>query len=255
MPSVARISIAPVKGLGLLHPAETQLTLRGAEGDRRFHLVDASGRLVNGKQLGALMGVRPRYDEQAGTLELSFPEGSTAVGEIALGDPVETSFYGRPVRGRLVAGPWSVALSAFAGEPLRLARSDDEGDAIDRTLRVSLVSDGSLVELGRQAGGAVDGRRFRMTFELSGCRPHEEDEWLGRRVRVGDAVVVPREPVGRCAVTTLDPETGARDLDTLRLISGYRGLRDGESIDFGVCGEIARPGRVRVGDPVELLEP
>jgi uncharacterized protein YcbX len=44
-----------------------------------------------------------------------------------------------------------------------------------------------------------------------------------------------------------------RDLDTLRVIKGYRGVRDGEAIDFGVYAAVEQPGRVRVGDPVEPL--
>ena len=57
----------------------------------------------------------------------------------------------------------------------------------------------------------------------------------------------------RCALTTRSPDTGERDLDTLKLIKGYRGVRDGEAIDFGVYGRVEQPGRVRLRDPVELL--
>lgn len=60
-------------------------------------------------------------------------------------------------------------------------------------------------------------------------------------------------PVPRCALTTRSPDTGERDLDTLRLIKGYRGVRNGEAIDFGVYARVVRPGRVRVGDVVELV--
>jgi len=44
--SVVRISIAPVKALGLVHPETIELGPQGVAGDRRFWLVDASGRLV-----------------------------------------------------------------------------------------------------------------------------------------------------------------------------------------------------------------
>jgi hypothetical protein len=39
-----------------------------------------------------------------------------------------------------------------------------------------------------------------------------------------------------------------RMLFTVKLIKGYRGVRDGEAIDFGVYGRVEEPGRVRVGD-------
>jgi uncharacterized protein YcbX len=87
-----------------------------------------------------------------------------------------------------------------------------------------------------------------MLFTLAGCDAHEEDSWNGRLVRVGEAVLRLGGPVDRCAVTTRDPDTGERDLDTLRLIKGYRGQRDGKLIDFGVYATVERPGRVRVGD-------
>jgi uncharacterized protein YcbX len=71
-------------------------------------------------------------------------------------------------------------------------------------------------------------------------------------MRIGEAVVRVGGPVPRCATTTRSPETGIRDLDTLHAIKAYRGLRDGKNIDFGVYGDVERPGRVRVGDPVSV---
>ena len=86
-----------------------------------------------------------------------------------------------------------------------------------------------------------------MLFDLDGCEPHEEDEWEGRPVRIGEAVVRPTLAVERCAVTTRDPETGRRDLDTLHLIRGYREPRGEVEIPFGMLAEVerARPGAGR----------
>ena len=73
-------------------------------------------------------------------------------------------------------------------------------------------------------------------------------------MRLGEAVVVPRGNVGRCAVTTQNPETGAPDLDTLGALAAYR--RDvgaTEPLPFGVHMAVTQPGRVRLGDPVEVL--
>ena len=118
-----------------------------------------------------------------------------------------------------------------------------------------MLSEASLEELRRRAGREerVDPRRFRMLIGVGGVRAHEEDEWIGRRVQVGEAVVVLREQVARCAVTTQNPKTGRPDVDTLREIKAYRGVRDRKLIDFGVYGAVAEPGRVRLGDPVEPL--
>jgi uncharacterized protein YcbX len=178
---------------------------------------------------------------------------------VQLGEPLETDFWGRPVQGRVVEGPWAEALTEFAGRPLRLARSDDPGVGVDRGSArgpVSLVSDASLAELGRQSGAGrpVDGRRFRMLVGVDGCDPHEEDSWLGLPVRIGEATVRFTGAVGRCVVTTRNPDTGQRDFDTLKAIKAYRGQNPvtGE-LDMGVFGFVVEPGRVRIGDAVEPL--
>ncbi len=252
---VAWITVAPVKGLALVTRGEVELGPEGVRDNRRFYLVDARGRMVNGKVLGSLVRVVPEWREEAGTLVLRFPDGGVVAGRVELGEEVTTDFFGRPVRGRLVEGPWSQALSRYAGRELRLVQADP-GQGPDRGPRasVSLLSTASLEALARAAGvERVDPRRFRMLFGVEGVAAHAEDGWIGCRVRIGEAVVVPRGNVGRCAVTTCNPDTGRRDLDTLRALAAYReGVKTTERLPFGVWGEVAEPGRVRLGDPVEV---
>ena len=260
MPVVSRISIAPVKGLGLVHPGEVIVEDQGVRENRRFHIVDADGRRFNQLRNGALVQIRPEYDADTERLTLHFPDGTVADGEVSLGAELTTDFYGRPVVGNYVEGPWSAALSGWAGQPLRLVQSPP-GLAVDRARgHVSLISTASLAELGRKGeqGEPVDGRRFRMLFELDGCEPHEEDGWVKQQLRIGEAVIRIRGDVGRCAITTQNPETGTPDLDTLRTIAAYRGFTENEAgqrhIPFGVYGEVTEPGRVAVGATVEVVE-
>ena len=246
---VSRLAIAPVKGLALVHPEEVVLGQDGVANDRRFYLVDPDGRLVNNKTCGELMQVHPEVSADAGMLTLRFPNGNVVTGEVAAGEAVETSFYGRPVAGRLVDGPWSEAISEHAGRPLRLVRADAQGAAIDRVHVVTLISDGSLRALARNAcAESVDGRRFRMTIELEGCGEHAEDDWIGGDVEVGDARVRVSGPVGRCVVTTRNPDSGVSDLDTLATLAGYRTLKEKKSFGCGVCGDVLVAGTVKLGD-------
>jgi hypothetical protein len=256
---VVRICTAPVKALHVLNPDEVELTQAGVAGDRRFWLVDADRRLVNGKRHPELMRVRPTWDEGSRRLALTFPDGSVVEGDVSPGEPFEAELYGTPHPSRTVPGPWQEALSELAGEPLTLLWSEggaqDRGN--DRGGWASVVSRGSLERMRAEAGGAepVDGRRFRMLFEIDGVEPHAEDAWLGHRVAIGDAVIVPLGDIGRCVVTTCHPDTGVSDFDTLELLTGYR--RDGvtEPLPFGVYCDVAVPGRVHVGDSVHLVVP
>jgi MOSC domain-containing protein len=258
--ALTRINVAPVKALGLVHPDEVMVDRTGVADNRRFHVVDASGRRYNQIRNGRLVQIRPEYDAAAGRLTLSFPDGTVADGGVRHGDSITVDFYGRPVPGRIVDGPWSEALSRWAGRPLRLVESAP-GLAVDRRRgEVSLASEASLEELARQSGqAAVDGRRFRMLFEITGVGPHEEDEWAGRRIRIGDAVVRLRGAVDRCAITTQNPDTGEPDLDTLRALGSYRPRVDPESgkthMPFGVYGDVVQAGVVRIGDPVDVVQP
>lgn len=252
MPVVSRLSIAPVKSLALLHPDEILLTEHGVAEDRRFYLVDETGRLIDGLVIGELVSVRAWTDPDGAVLRLTMPDGRIIEAEVRPGEAITTAVYGRTAASHLVEGPWAAALSELFGRALRLARTDRPGGTRQRN-PASIVTDGSLARLGDQRGvGPVDGRRFRMLIELTGGAEHEEDGWIGRLLRIGDAVLSVTKPDARCAMTTHDPDTGARDLDTLRAIREYRGLREGRHLDMGVLAEVERPGRIRLGDEVIL---
>jgi uncharacterized protein len=253
MRTVGRVSVTPVKGFALVHPDGVELTREGVVGDRRFLLVNADGKRLRSSLTAWPVVVSGRYDAAGERLRLSFPDGAV-VDDSALGSgPVrEWDLHGgATARGQVIEGEWNDRLSALAGHEVRLVRPESTESL--REAPVTLVSRASVERLEREAGGRVDARRFRMLFELDGCAEHEEDGWDGRRVRLGGAVLRAGGPVPRCAATTRHPESGERDLDTLRLIKGYRGVRDGKAIDFGVYATVEEPGPVRVGDPVEPL--
>src|SRR6266487_5880567 len=151
--SVARISIAPVKSLGLVHPDEVLLEPGGVRGNRRFWMIDARGRLFNGKRNGPMVRIRPEWDEDTRVLALNFPDGRRVEGVIELGEVEDVEMYGHPHPSRRVLGPWESALAEHVRAPLALLWA--ERHAVDRGYRggtVSLVSRGSLERLREQAG-------------------------------------------------------------------------------------------------------
>jgi uncharacterized protein YcbX len=257
VPTVARISITPVKSLGLHHPDEVRLETFGVAENRRFYVAEPDGRLVNGAGFGPLVAIRADYraqdDGHGEWLALRFPDQTVVDGDPChVGATVETDFFGQSAWGSILEGPWATALSAYAGRPLILVRCARPGDAND-SASVSIFSTASAEELARRSGSdrALDSRRFRMLLEVGGSRPHEEDEWVGSPVRIGAALVRVLRPIPRCVVTTQDPATGVKDFDALKAIAAYRGLREGRKIDFGVYAEVLEAGTIRVGDPVE----
>jgi|SRR5579871_402944 len=250
---VVRISIAPVKSLHLFHPDEVELTRTGVAGDRRFWLVGADGRLANGKRFPQLMQIRPEWDETSRRLALELPDGERIDGVVDPGEPVEATLYGVPHPSRRVGGPWEEAISELAGEPITLLWS--EAGAVDRGADrdgwASIISRASVAGLGTMAGAAApDARQFRMLFEIDGVEENEEDEWIGRHVGIGDAVVEPLGDVGRCVVTTRSADSGEFAFPTLDTLASYRREGVTEPLPLGVYCDVVEPGRVRLGDPV-----
>ena len=252
---VAWISLAPVKATAVHLVDEIELLENGLEGDRRFYVVSETGRLINNKDCGPLQLVRAEYDEQADVLQLRMPDGTVVNGPVERGDEVETHFHSRLRLARLVRGPWAEALSSLVGRRVRLVEPGDGAADRGRGGAATLLGTASLTALAAVLGREqVDERRFRMNFGIEGLEAHAEDGWLGRRVAVGGAVVVPQGNVGRCVVTTQSPETGRTDLGTLKALAAYRGaVQTTEPLPFGVHAAVAEPGRVRVGDLVQAL--
>jgi uncharacterized protein YcbX len=257
--TVAWIAYAPVKGLRLRHCEETSLTVDGVPGDRAFFLVDDQRAMVSATRLGPLVAVEAEHVEDAGTLTLTFPDGRSVTGSTELGDAEAVRFRRLTLNARPVIGPFSRALSEHCGVALRMFASPRERSGIDRGRigAVTLLSLASLERLQVAAGetSAIDPRRFRMTLGVDGVSAHEEDHWIDRAVRVGEATLRVAGNVGRCALTTRDADTGVVDFQTLHHLASYRGEQPAtEPLPFGVHASVLEPGRVRVGDAVELVD-
>jgi uncharacterized protein YcbX len=252
--TVRRLAVTAVKATRLQEVDAVVLGPNGAEGNRRFYVIDDRGRMVNSKQVGELQRVVASVED--GRLALTFPDGRVVEDRVSTGESIQTRFFSADQEARLVEGPWSEPLSELAGRRLRLVEA--EGGAVDRGAEgaVTLISEASLEQFAAEAGTTgIDPRRFRMLIEIDGIDAHAEDEWIGQRTRVGEAVVAWGGHVGRCLITSRDPDSGRIDLPTLDVLRSYR--RDAtttEPLPFGIYGSVLAGGVVRVGDTVTPYE-
>lgn len=243
---VARVGFTVLKGGRHLARPEAVLDLGGPVGDRAYCLLDpARDRAVRTVENPTMVQVVASLDGPR--LSVALPGGEVADGLPPAGGEVRTvDYWGRREQVELVDGPWAAVLSRHLGYDVRLARVLRPGGVVYGA-PVSLVTTSSLAELGRRVGQPVEAERFRATLLLDtdGLPPHVEDGWVGRELRVGEAVIRVRGPVPRCAVVDLDPASGARTLPVLRALAGYR--RDDSEICFGVDAVVTVTGQVRVG--------
>ncbi|MCW2768344.1 MAG: domain containing protein [Nocardioides sp.] len=253
--TVTRLSITPVKGLLLHHPDSIDLTAQGAVGDRQFYLVDDAGQIQSCTHNPGLAGLEAAYDLESRRLQVTRGDQVLLGGIIEPSTAVSTDMWGlRTITSDVVANPlWSTFFSDTVGRRVHLVQA--RGSAYD-VWPVTLLGTSSVEELARQAGlSGVDSRRFRMLIEFSGGEPHLEDSWDGMVLEIGHAVLCGGGPVKRCAATTRNPDSGAVDLQTLRLITSYRGRQDsvfGVGATFGVYADVIEPGTISVGDVLRV---
>jgi uncharacterized protein YcbX len=136
------------------------------------------------------------------------------------------------------------ALAAELGPGVRVIKQDR---GVFDTMPLSLITTQTLTGLGQLAGTDLVAARFRpnVLVDASG-HGFPEDAWVGRVLRIGTLRMRVDQSDKRCVIVTIDPVTLRRSPAILRAIVRERDSR------LGVYGSTVDPGRVTVGDPVEL---
>lgn len=117
---------------------------------------------------------------------------------------------------------------------------------------VSLITTATVAEAGRLADRPAEVRRFRPNILIRTDRSlaFEEDEWVTRVLRFGDApdaasiTITNRDE--RCGMVNFDPDSAESDPEVLKAIVRTRNNR------LGVYGSVTEPGPIRVGQPIFL---
>ena len=262
MIKVAQIGQVYVKATQMLHPTRVDVLPSGIRYDREFALVEDDDKFIASDKHGEFFALKFSFDAAADQLTLNLPDGRSVSGPAAgSGRRFVINHAGlRDIDMALVEGPWSAALTEYAGRPIHLARCALTSGAVD-VLPITFMTTGSLQRLAREVGAPVDAARFRAGFVFDHSEEHVEDSWDGRLIKVGTATLKVRTAVPRCGITGFNPASGVRDQDVMRALIKYRAkanLPDGMLPDYATPGfatyaDVISPGVVAVGDAVELL--
>jgi len=249
---LARISRYPVKGLS--EQSLDQATLSPGQplpGDRRFALAhgassfDAAApawfkkaHFLNWARNPAIAAMQARFD--ASGTRVSLHQGGAAL----LSDADLTSEQGRKaITDFLIARlPTETRGKLVVAEAAGVSFTDVEPPYL------SIQNSASIADIGKQAGRAFDQRRLRGNLLLDGLEPWAEMTWPGKRLRIGGAELEVIEIIGRCPATTLDPETGKRDIETLDVLERSYG-----HTDCGVYAKVVQGGAIKLGDMATLI--
>lgn len=112
---------------------------------------------------------------------------------------------------------------------------------------VSILSLATNRALGAAMGRDLSIHRWRGNLWVEGAEPFAEFGLIGREIVIGPVRLLVKERITRCAATTVNPDTGRVDADTLGALQTGWGHQD-----FGVYASVIAGGTIRQGDEVRL---
>jgi uncharacterized protein YcbX len=258
-PRISALYVYPVKACRGIRVDSARIVARGFEHDRRYMIVDPSGRFVTQRELPELALVATSIEVGGIVLRhvghpecaLSFEHDSAEVLEVSV-----WSHSGPALRHE----PGSVWLSAVLGRPVNLVFMPEShrravnperarpGDVVSFAdgYPFLVISEASLADLNSRLETPLVMERFRPNIVVSGVPPFAEDAW--QQVRFGGVGFRGVKRCDRCSVTTVDPDTGVRGKEPLRTLATYR--REDGKVWFGMNLIHDGEGTLAVGDLV-----
>lgn len=225
----------PVKSLRGEQLDEARIGREGIQGDRRYAIFDlASGFGLTARREPEMLFAASRLRPD-GSAEITLPDGSIAENDEAL-----SGWLGREVALRSTE---QVAERRFEN----LADFENESDSGWEPFEGSTGAfqdsgDAAVSLLSRPSMRSWEQQRFRANLVLDEAG---EDELVGTRIRLGEAILDVGKRLSRCVMTTR-PQPGGieRNLDVLRTIHRELGGR------LAIGAVVRQPGQVRTGDEV-----
>jgi len=260
----------PVKSFRGEELTEATLEPWGLEGDRRWMVVDEAGEVVTAREVHRMLTVVPELlDDGIRLTAPGFPPIEVPTPDAT---PVPVTIWDDTVPGMPAGHEADAWVSDVLGQPARLIHLDDPysrpvnplrsqpGDVVSfaDAYPVLLASETSLAMLNdwiaegpRSDEGPLEMARFRPNLVVRGAPAFDEDTW--GRIRIGAASFRVVKDCDRCVLTTLDPITGAKQMEPIATLARHRKW-DGKTWFAVNLIPDDKDGVLRVGDPVEVLE-
>lgn len=254
--------IYPIKSARGISLQSAQLDPRGLQFDRRWMVVDDQGQFLTQRKVPrmALIHVSLGRDCVAvgagGMSELTIPlqtKGTETVRVRIWDDSLDAFDAGAD------AGSW---FSKFLGFRCRLVQMPEEESRFANpkyapqnspvsfvdAYPVLLMTEASVDDLNGRLQEPVPMNRFRPNVVISGSPAYEEDSW--QRVKIGSVSFLVAKPCVRCAVPTVDQNTGVSGKEPIRTLRTYRTFDS--KLCFGQNLVHESQGVLTIGDTVSV---
>ncbi|MER7002317.1 MOSC N-terminal beta barrel domain-containing protein [Dactylosporangium sp. NPDC000555] len=257
----------PIKSCYRVEAETAEVEPWGLAGDRRWIVVDEEAKLITQRVWPAMGRIRPHYDDRglvlhaqgAVPLQVPFPSGApaevrhfhqwiaaTSAGDVA--DQWVSQVIARPARLFYLDDPTRRPVDPKFGDPDdRVSFADGYPLLLANEASLHAVNDW-LAEDGDEP---IAMTRFRPNVVVSGAPAWAEDDWIGRRVVIGDVAFRVPKPCSRCVLTTIDPETGEKGEQPLRVLGRHRRFPGGLMFGLNLIPDVR--GKIAIGDEVTVL--
>jgi uncharacterized protein YcbX len=248
--TVTQIHRHPLKGLNAEPLARAALAPgEGLPHDRRFALAHGSTAFDTQApewrpKTNFLMLMR---DEKLAQLRIAFNEET---GELAIhraGKQVVRAKATEPLGRTLIAQFFAGFLGAAARGTPKLLEAPGHMFTDTPEKCLSLISLASVTDLERVMCAAVDPLRFRANIYFEGAPAWAEFDWIGKEIEIGPARLRITARIDRCAATSVNPVTAARDMNIVKALQ--RGFGH---IDMGIYAKVIGGGEIATGDRITL---
>jgi len=264
MPSVSSLHVYPIKSCRGLDLKAVRFDLLGPLYDRRFMLVDESGKFLTQRELPRMALIEPKIGPTA--LQVHAPQMPVLKVPMTQRDcrRLPVSVWRHQGEAEDVGEHAADWFSSFLERACRLVRFPEDGVREISPGRVPfaaqvgfadgypalLLSEASLEDLNGRMKQRLPMNRFRANIVVRDCEAFAEDGW--KRIRIGELVLEVVKPCSRCTITTVDQLSAATGKEPLTTLATYR-KRDND-VFFGQNCVHHGPGSVRIGDELEVLE-
>lgn len=262
---VQELFIYPVKSLSGIRVARAEALQRGFKFDRRWMLIDQTGRFITQRTEPRLALLQTEVSDTTILVNhKKFPEQKTeiplsvnALEKIAVSiwdDEVEAVHLGNEIDSWFSNILQQVCKLVYMPEngirPVdeRYAAHGEQVGFAD-AFPYLLIGQSSLDDLNKRLVYPVPMNRFRPNIVITGSTAFEEDTW--EEITIGPVHFKMAKPCSRCMLTTIDQDTGIGGKEPLNTLGKYRAVNN--KVMFGQNLLALNEGTIHSNDPVKVI--
>ena len=147
-----------------------------------------------------------------------------------------------------------IELESSLKEPIVLMKNEESpffdtsiSNKVDFINSVSLLNIQSINDFQKKIDGKVEVSRFRGNICIDGIKPWEEQEWVGKIIKINNVSFKVEKKIPRCVAINLKPQTDDNSLNLLQALK-----KTYNHFDMGIYLTALDDGKINIGNSVVL---